>query len=552
MKKYGRSVLLVVLAASMLLYVVSRDSGVDGGLRPQDGDNLVTITLTKEEVQGILNKGEVQGILNEEEEESQVKPISVESKNEKRKKNKEIKFQKTINHFDEQVQYNDNDEKETRVKSNSVAPKYEKPKRKKGAKWKNTLNDEQKSVQFIDQAEPIENNTNTHSEKEPAPTSELESLLSKYKDTDFVVLNNKVVKKKDLNNTIGQEALKLAGLIKAVKAPWPPIMMPSGASLLRELDLSKYTAEDRSFLESRMSVYEERARHAGAACTSFPKDQLHVKRKTHFVWDTKHQPNIVFCPNYKVASTTWMMHFLRLAHFNENNPDIAKLRPEKREQARFTPRFGAKQGEVYKYFKEPSSPQEKLSVFKNALRVIIVRHPFTRILSAYRDKMAKMKPKPVEFKFRDLQLEIIAKYRKPNSDETSPHPTFAEFVQYVIDSTATLKTAKDWRTNVNCWNTYWSQCEVCSFDFNFIMKLETMSDDDRFLITLSDLKELKSNNLQWGHRMNASSTTSFDVAPEFYKQVTQKQMRNLYQRYKLDFDIYDYHIDDYIAIAKDA
>lgn len=46
-------------------------------------------------------------------------------------------------------------------------------------------------------------------------------------------------------------------------------------------------------------------------------------------------------------------------------------------------------------------------------------------------------------------------------------------------------------TQVKCWLPYWVHCGVCSSDYNIIMKLESMKDDERFLITLSRLEELK-------------------------------------------------------------
>ncbi|KAK4292392.1 hypothetical protein Pmani_034836 [Petrolisthes manimaculis] len=54
--------------------------------------------------------------------------------------------------------------------------------------------------------------------------------------------------------------------------------------------------------------------------------------------------------------------------------------------------------------------------------MIVVRHPFTRLLSAYRDKMIKPKPLPARFGFKQLQKQIIQRYRPPNSDLTSPYP----------------------------------------------------------------------------------------------------------------------------------
>lgn len=63
--------------------------------------------------------------------------------------------------------------------------------------------------------------------------------------------------------------------------------------------------------------------------------------------------------------------------------------------------------------------------------------------------MIKKNPIPVKFKFRELQKYIIAKYRGSNSTDNSSFPSFAEFVQHVIDSTEDYVTPKDWTDNVS-------------------------------------------------------------------------------------------------------
>ena len=62
--------------------------------------------------------------------------------------------------------------------------------------------------------------------------------------------------------------------------------------------------------------------------------------------------------------------------------------------------------------------------------------------------MIKPKPLPAKFKFKELQQKIIKKYRPLDSPETSPFPTFPEFVQHIIDFTKDFVSAEDWRSNV--------------------------------------------------------------------------------------------------------
>lgn len=71
-----------------------------------------------------------------------------------------------------------------------------------------------------------------------------------------------------------------------------------------------------------------------------------------------------------------------------------------------------------------------------------------RLLSAYRDKINTLTPAPFRPYFLALQKAIVKKYRPLSSNITSPSPTFPEFVDYIIDSTENLTTAKDWTEKV--------------------------------------------------------------------------------------------------------
>ncbi|XP_045108605.1 carbohydrate sulfotransferase 11-like isoform X2 [Portunus trituberculatus] len=323
------------------------------------------------------------------------------------------------------------------------------------------------------------------------------------------------------------------------------ILKLSEAEALKHLNYSNYNPEERQYLQGRVDVMVERARQVKHACLNPPSYRY---RFPNLVWDTKH--HVTWCPNYKVASTTWMINFLKLINFNDDNPNIpVNISPERREELKYSPRFGAKHYEVFKNYPTPKTWQEKMDVLQSSARVIIVRHPFTRILSAYRDKMIKPKPLPAKFKFKELQKKIIKEYRPRDSPETSPFPTFPEFVQHIIDSTKYFTTGEDWRKNVKCWVPFWAMCDVCSLDYNVIMKLETMTADERFLITLSDMKELKKTDGEWRHLRNVSST---EAAPDFYRKLNTRQMLDLHQRYKFDFDLFGYNLDSYLPLATDA
>ncbi|XP_053653174.1 carbohydrate sulfotransferase 12-like isoform X2 [Cherax quadricarinatus] len=321
-----------------------------------------------------------------------------------------------------------------------------------------------------------------------------------------------------INKSIQKQMLKDSPLVSLRRdVYWPIVLPPTHASIFTSVNFSRYSPEDRQYLEGRVSVYEERARRVGKVCENNLAHATPTPVKT-LVWDQKHQPNLVWCQMSKVASTTWMVNFLRLAHYRENDTSLAHLSEEERDKARFEQSQFVDvnlHSIVYRFFPAPDSTRERNRIFREALRVIIVRHPFAR-------------------------------YRSKTSNETSVFPTFEEFTQFVIDSTANLKTLKEWK-KVVCWTPYWAQCGVCAHDFQLIMKLETMEEDERFLITLADLQELK--EVHEKRNVRSSPSTSHH---KYFQQLSTHQMLQLHQRYLLDFQLFGYSLEEYLPLARDA
>ncbi|XP_064112087.1 carbohydrate sulfotransferase 10-like [Macrobrachium nipponense] len=330
---------------------------------------------------------------------------------------------------------------------------------------------------------------------------------------------------------------------------WPPVLQPSNARIFSEINYTRYNPEDRKYLSGRVGVYEERARTVSEVCRNHP-DLITATPVHNFVWDRLHDPNIVWCEISKVASTSWMVNFLRLGHYRENDTTLAGFSEKERDAIRFETRLKDSNlhFRVLRLFPAPNTTKERFEVFSKALRFIIVRDPFTRLLSAYQDKMTTLNPLPIIYKFRQLQIDIIERYRGnktiPNNHDPN-FPTFEEFVQYVIDSTADLKTLKDWK-KVICWQPYWTKCGVCAHDFQMIMKTETMEEDERFLVKLANLHELDKVH-EWRH-----SKKSDIEKEEFFKQLSTEQVHSLYQRYHLDFLLFGYSIDKYLELAYDV
>lgn len=88
------------------------------------------------------------------------------------------------------------------------------------------------------------------------------------------------------------------------------------------------------------------------------------------------------------------------------------------------------------------------------------------------------------------------------------------------------------------------QCGVCSSDYQVVIKLETMTEDEQFLAQIANLKEIQ-NVFEWRNHKKFSKSSK-EVLPVYYKSLTKKQILLLYERFKIDFELFGYTVEEYL------
>ncbi|XP_047740994.1 carbohydrate sulfotransferase 13-like [Hyalella azteca] len=119
---------------------------------------------------------------------------------------------------------------------------------------------------------------------------------------------------------------------------------------------------------------------------------------------------------------------------------------------------------------------------------MVVRHPFLRLISAYRDKIATKSGKMAMTQFRKYRrlynMPIISKYRQqePHDKFYKDVPTFPEFVQYLLET-----PVEDYNEH---WRPYHVICRPCDVPYNVVLKLESLDEDIQTLVFIAGFPEL--------------------------------------------------------------
>ncbi|XP_045537488.1 carbohydrate sulfotransferase 11 isoform X1 [Papilio machaon] len=277
------------------------------------------------------------------------------------------------------------------------------------------------------------------------------------------------------------------------------------------------------FLEvgARMEARRDALR---AQCSKLGLDSSSYKS---YSWEylINRQYHVIWCNIFKAASTSWMYNFNLMANYSAAFLDKTKEVPL--ELAR-------------KKYVRPSVEMLKKAQ-SDSITFLIVRHPLERLASAYNDKIVHAWPKSFHDK---MGHRIIRKYRKISAEKPPPpkerYPMFEEFVSYVVDE-ARAKRPLDMH-----WTPYTTFCTPCKFNFDVILKFETLDEDQRFLIQMARLQEVVKP--EW--RNSGKGSQTLHIINHLYSRLKKSQLDALYNLYKYDFQLFNYTIDKYYEIVR--
>jgi len=171
-------------------------------------------------------------------------------------------------------------------------------------------------------------------------------------------------------------------------------------------------------------------------------------------------------------------------------------------------------------------------------RLIIVRHPFERLLSSYHNKLTPDSKGVIQY--ANLSHTIREMFGTPlRKKEVGQHASFEEFIDFVTDP-----HTRGMGHGPDHWLRYDELCSPCSVSYNVIAHLETINDDMRYLLRLIgapvDYQFLP------GYSKSGVSFTTKGSTIDIFKRLPKEKVHKLYETYKNDFLLFSYSARDYL------
>ncbi|XP_011505455.1 PREDICTED: carbohydrate sulfotransferase 11 [Ceratosolen solmsi marchali] len=294
------------------------------------------------------------------------------------------------------------------------------------------------------------------------------------------------------------------------------------------MSLEERLMEQSRLIEAEMRM-SERRKYLSERCSeeSLDKpgnDSLHRPNAWEFLVNRDH--HLIWCNVFKAASTSWMYNFNLLAGYSSQFLKSSKAVPVSLARQKY-----------------PRPTAEELAKFLNdSISFLIVRHPFERLLSAYRDKLEHSLPHTFHSK---LGSYIVSHYRtkspKSGGKRGPRYPLFEEFIKWLLC---------EWKVG-NELDMHWTPivnfCTPCQVRFDVIAKFETLHDDQNYLIKQAHVGHIIKP--EWKNPSRGVQTK--DVIKQYFSQLSKTQIKDLYEMFRYDFILFDYSLIEYIENGRD-
>ncbi|XP_038077133.1 carbohydrate sulfotransferase 11-like [Patiria miniata] len=295
----------------------------------------------------------------------------------------------------------------------------------------------------------------------------------------------------------------------------------------RQTEMNKQSKDE--FLAAQAVIQQERLRQVKVGCQTMSNstqtvasfEDLSKEALTHYIVDDTHR--LLYCNIPKVASTSWLRIFLALKGVlaNAYDGDQQFVQKDAASSLRLLSSYGR---------------HEMETILRTYTKFVFVRNPFTRILSAFRNKLDPKLSHEGHRLWSGWIKRIKTHIRNGSSSATelTYDLTFPDFVRFVTDRRS--MSNRHWTSMVH-------RCRPCHINYTFIGKIETINADSRSILQLAKIDKLVSFPDAQGSSPTNSSTSK--VMASYFADLSVTDIQRLHKRYKWDFKLFGYDTPKY-------
>ncbi|XP_072899586.1 carbohydrate sulfotransferase 10 isoform X1 [Hemitrygon akajei] len=276
------------------------------------------------------------------------------------------------------------------------------------------------------------------------------------------------------------------------------------------------------------AVHTERLNLLENVCKNASIRNLTHSSITHFVLDRifvcdKHK--ILFCQTPKVGNTQWKKVLIVLNGEFKSIEDIPEPLIHNHEKNGL-PRLSS--------YSAPEVTKRLNTYFK----FLIVRDPFERLISAFKDKFLKNPRFEPWYKFK-IAPAIIQKYRR-NRTETKGLQ-FDDFIRYLGDPNHKWLDVKIGESIIH-WATYVELCAPCEIKYDIIGHHETLEKDAPYIIKKAGISNLVS------YPQIPPGITKYNrtKVEQYFAGISKRDIKRLAARFQGDFKLFGYAEPDFL------
>ena len=245
--------------------------------------------------------------------------------------------------------------------------------------------------------------------------------------------------------------------------------------------------------------------------------EMYDDTKRHIYVVDKHK--LMFCYIPKVGCSNWKRILMILQDNSRSIDDIDSREAHARNKLPVLRQYTGKQ------------LQRRMRTYR---KFLWVRHPLSRITSAYKNKYADLKVlRTAPMVLKRYAFRIMRKYRaNPTKRElqTGENITWSEWLQYIADPTEQDKFDRHWKE-------MYKLCSPCAIDYDYIGKLENTKEEADYIMDKLEVSHI----VRYPSNENSHPTnTSVHGAQGQFVNATKFQLRRISQIYDLDFQLFGY------------